>query len=203
MEVKEYTGRVTRTAAWRASFIAQHGARCHYCNRTGTLEHGPGDRPWHVDHKHPIARGGADTEDNLTLACKRCNLTKNVQPYEDFKKFAKAAFWQPDGGLGEGELDAILRAWEWCISAPNERLWLITEKDDVGRNYSVVVAADRNEGPDDPGAGQLVKSYWTTDMYARGRTEGAANFLIAAHQIIPDLVAEIRQLRADLNNAQE
>src|SRR5688572_25702721 len=48
------------------------GNRCEYCLShqdyvMGRLQ---------IDHVHPVAKGGADTEDNLCLACELCNQYK-------------------------------------------------------------------------------------------------------------------------------
>ena len=56
-----------------ALYAAQNGV-CAAC-KVG-LENG-----YHVDHKNPIARGGANSPDNLQLLCKRCNQTKHAKDY--------------------------------------------------------------------------------------------------------------------------
>jgi hypothetical protein len=43
-----------------------------------------------------LSRGGKDEEENLALACFRCNRAKATQQYGPFKAFAKKAFWVPD-----------------------------------------------------------------------------------------------------------
>jgi hypothetical protein len=37
-----------------------------------------------VDHVVAISRGGADTPDNLCLACLECNLSKHAETAEEF-----------------------------------------------------------------------------------------------------------------------
>lgn len=38
---------------------------------------------YHIDHYKPLSKGGAHELDNLVIACKKCNLTKNAKdPYE-------------------------------------------------------------------------------------------------------------------------
>ena len=177
--------RVQRSESWRRAFIAQHGARCHYCNRTGSLDEGPGQRPWHIDHMEPIARGGADDENNLTLACKRCNLTKHVQPYKDFSHFARAAFWQVDDEISQGEMDALMDEWSRS-TGDGERLWLVAR----GEVFAVVSA------PSSSGPGEYLDlDIMRTEQFA---PEGphAARFLVSAHRLVPQLIAEVRQLRA-------
>lgn len=31
---------------------------------------------YHVDHVHPIAKGGSNGRENIVLACRKCNLSK-------------------------------------------------------------------------------------------------------------------------------
>ncbi len=123
-------GRVNRPDSWRADFIASNGFRCHYCNRRGAAARGPDDRPWHVDHKHPISRGGPDEEDNLVLACKRCNVSKGAQPYVQFRRFAELAFWVPDDWrVSEGDLDWLMDCYAgWGEKQGQDRDWKIDER---------------------------------------------------------------------------
>src|SRR5688500_17438885 len=101
--------RISRPQNWRHEFIRQHGYRCHYCNRPGGLDIGPDNRPWHVDHKDPLAEGGEDTHENLALACKRCNLAKHTQPYKQFRRFALGAFWnEVTEASSDEDLDSLL-----------------------------------------------------------------------------------------------
>ena len=117
--------RVTRPDSWRADFIKRYGFRCHYCNRGGAVDLGPDNRPWHVDHMHPVSRGGPDEEDNLTLACKRCNLSKGAQLYGQFREFARQAFWVPDDWrVSEGQLDSLMNSYaRWGDKHDEDREW--------------------------------------------------------------------------------
>lgn len=189
--------RISRPESWRRSFIAQNGARCHYCNRTGSLDEGPGQRPWHVDHMNPLARGGADSEENLTLACKRCNIAKNATPYEDFKAFAGAAWWQERDGVDEGELDSLADLWSVTVNGGRgvhvEGRWWMS-RDDEGR----LTLVDSNEdGPDSDMACPLFLAPHR-DFGGKSEPRNALMFILAAHRLVPDLIAEIRQLRAEL-----
>ena len=51
------------------------GHRCAYCQRTAA-ESGA---HLHLDHLLPKALGGADTADNLVLACRRCNSARQAR----------------------------------------------------------------------------------------------------------------------------
>jgi hypothetical protein len=52
----------------------QAGDCCEYC----LLAQGGRLARFHVDHVVAVAHGGADTEDNLCLACPKCNAYKSV-----------------------------------------------------------------------------------------------------------------------------
>lgn len=53
------------------------GAICRYCGNT--------NGPFHIDHMIPLSRGGLNTLENLTVACKTCNLRKHTLTAEEFK----------------------------------------------------------------------------------------------------------------------
>jgi len=40
----------------------------------------------HVDHVHPLFRGGADDEANMYPSCRRCNNWKSAWTLEEFRK---------------------------------------------------------------------------------------------------------------------
>lgn len=49
---------------------------CTYCGSTGA--------PLHVDHIHPISRGGSNHPDNLCAACIDCNVSKGAKTLEEW-----------------------------------------------------------------------------------------------------------------------
>lgn len=62
----------TALAAWESS------ARkvCHWCGKSC-------ERKYHIDHYHPLSRGGRHEESNLVISCPTCNLKKSAKdPYE-------------------------------------------------------------------------------------------------------------------------
>lgn len=65
--------------AWRYQIVRRCGCTCQYCGRAGDSVYGPDCWPWHIDHIVPVARGGETTLDNLTLACRRCNMAKGTK----------------------------------------------------------------------------------------------------------------------------
>lgn len=66
---------MTIPAALYARLEAAARFRCGYCQ---TSSHVTG-QPLSVEHITPIARGGATTESNLWLSCRRCNEFKGAQ----------------------------------------------------------------------------------------------------------------------------
>ena len=65
--------------AWRElrlKILARDANTCAYCGL-------PADQ---VDHIVPVAAGGSDHPDNLTAACRRCNLKKKDKPLTIFSE---------------------------------------------------------------------------------------------------------------------
>lgn len=53
------------------------GYQCAYC--------GTEDGPFHVDHMIPLAQGGTNDIDNLTVACRTCNCGKSGRTVEQWR----------------------------------------------------------------------------------------------------------------------
>jgi 5-methylcytosine-specific restriction endonuclease McrA len=53
----------------RTAILARWGHVCAYCDRTAR----------HLDHVHPLSKGGADAEHNIVPACATCNLSKGAK----------------------------------------------------------------------------------------------------------------------------
>lgn len=62
-----------RRAVWD-----KNGGRCGYCDCELTWEPSH-DNSFHVDHVLPWSRGGSDNVENLTAACRECNLSKGAR----------------------------------------------------------------------------------------------------------------------------
>jgi 5-methylcytosine-specific restriction endonuclease McrA len=60
--------------------------RCAYC---GNSLEGGGE----IDHKTPVSKGGVNSPDNLTLACRTCNRDKHS------KTLAEFVAWRRERGL--------------------------------------------------------------------------------------------------------
>lgn len=66
--------------AVRLAVMTRDGRICGYCGKTI----GPRSN-FHLDHITPVRDGGLNTEDNLTVACPRCNMNKGDSPgWRDF-----------------------------------------------------------------------------------------------------------------------
>lgn len=187
----EKIARIQRPLSWRQEFIRQHDYRCHYCNRPGGPQVGPDGRPWHVDHRDALADGGKDVEENLTLACKRCNIAKSDRPYADFVAYARIAFWNeiPEQ-IPEAEIDALLEAWR--VTPQGAWSYRTTKRD--GREPYVVSCRPAGEVSNrkDKRIAAIDEGY---GRYPWGRD--VAEFLIRAQRVVPLLVAELRLLRTE------
>jgi 5-methylcytosine-specific restriction endonuclease McrA len=53
----------------RSEIFARYGGACAYCDAPAQ----------HLDHVHPISKGGADAPHNLVPACAPCNLSKGAK----------------------------------------------------------------------------------------------------------------------------
>lgn len=180
------TERINRPDSRRVDFIKRNGFRCHYCNRSAAAALGPDDRPWHVDHKHPVSRGGSEEDSNLVLACKRCNLSKGAQPYGQFRRFAELAFWVPDDWrVSEGDLDALMNFYtDWGDRQRQDRVWKV----DAGMKAICVFNADGQFTP-------------LLELGGFHRAEHRPYFevleLVAEmYKALPAMIAEIRMYRA-------
>jgi hypothetical protein len=64
--------RANISMAIKDQVIARAGGCCEFC--LAQLRFSPNS--FHIEHHIPISRGGANTVENLTLACPQCNLHK-------------------------------------------------------------------------------------------------------------------------------
>lgn len=68
----------------RKRILIKQDNRCYYCfepMKEGTL-----------DHVKPQCKGGTDSDDNLVVACRPCNLAKGAMSKGQFKKFIKTSW---------------------------------------------------------------------------------------------------------------
>lgn len=185
--------RISRPQAWRHDFIRAHDYRCHYCNRfAGSVDVGPDGKPWHVDHMNALAAGGEDAEENLTLACERCNFLKGTLPYENFRRYARHLLWasEPDR-LDLKDLERLEAAY-LRTSGGN---WMHRDISSERPEYTAQVICINVEDPC-LDAADVIGEFCTTG----GRSGGEHNlrFIVEAHRLLPKLIGEIHLLHAEL-----
>lgn len=71
----------------RTTVLARWGYACCYC---GALAK-------HLDHVHPLSKGGADAEHNIVPACATCNLSKGAKTLAEW-----ALTFGPESHPGNG-----------------------------------------------------------------------------------------------------
>jgi hypothetical protein len=143
----------------------------------------------------PLASGGADHEDNLALACKRCNIAKGVMPYRAFRAYARVAFWNEARETAtDRDLDVLLDSWvgthqgTWSYHLGDEgrpiEIWCRPNDEISNTADELVGTVERSTG--------------------RGNKQGSvADFVVWAHRLVPHLIAEVRTLRAELAEARK
>ena len=182
--------RIQRPLPWRHEFIRSHDYRCHYCNRfAGSVEVGPDGKPWHVEHMDALAAGGEDVEENLTLACERCNSLKATLPYENFRRYAREIFW-----VGEPNrlTPADLEALEAAFLRTDSGQWMYRGGDN---EYVVDLVAVDRENPCLDNAEHI--GSFTAHNSRKGGLHNL-DFLVEAHRLMPKVVAEIHILHAEV-----
>lgn len=186
----EKIARIQRPLSWRHEFIRSHDYRCHYCNRfAGSVEVGPDGKPWHVEHMDALATGGEDVEENLTLACERCNSLKHTLPYEGFKKYARALFWEGEPErISDHDLNSLATAYLHSRGGS----WFYSDSaDGMVRLYALPAHELGLEAAD------CIAEISTTGMTSKP-SMGDADFIVLAHRLTPKLIAEIHLLHAEL-----
>ena len=64
------------SSEWNA-IVEAHENICHYCD----------DPAEHLDHIHPISRGGLHTASNVVPACAPCNLSKGSKTLDEWPNY--------------------------------------------------------------------------------------------------------------------
>ena len=141
-----------------------------------------------------LANGGADAEENLTLACERCNSLKHTLPYGNFRQYAQALFWEGEPKrLGPRDLESLMTAYlstpdgEWFYSVPDSNVGTVRLHSLPSHELAVESGCYIAE----------ISIQGTTSR----RATGDADFIVLAHRLMPQLVAELHILRAELAEA--
>lgn len=72
-KIKKHTNKIFKT---KEDLIRKYGKSCTYCNKK--------DINLEIDHIIPRSRGGSNRLDNLTLACRKCNIHKGNKTAKEF-----------------------------------------------------------------------------------------------------------------------
>ncbi|WP_353961838.1 HNH endonuclease [Streptomyces sp. NBC_01500] len=78
---------VEHVAYSRTAILKRWGYACAYCGSHAT----------HLDHVHPLSKGGADVESNILPACAGCNLSKGAKTLAEW-----SLTFGPDPALSAG-----------------------------------------------------------------------------------------------------
>jgi 5-methylcytosine-specific restriction endonuclease McrA len=82
-----------------------------------------------IDHVEAYSRGGANTEDNLVVACNKCNARKNSRQQaaflaENSSKPVKGKYGEPRHWDGLASLFVVLSRENVSRLTPSDRVWL-------------------------------------------------------------------------------
>ena len=66
----------------RKRIFKRDNFKCFYCGRDVRLD----ERTPHIDHQQPLARGGAEVDENRVAACAHCNTSKSGLTVEEFRE---------------------------------------------------------------------------------------------------------------------
>ena len=71
---------------WNHSFFMEPDLYCEYCSNLI-------DGPWHLEHIHPLSKGGSNKLENLAIACFNCNSRKAAKLLDEFY-FGKSFYFR-------------------------------------------------------------------------------------------------------------
>jgi hypothetical protein len=64
--------------------VSQSNGHCFYCGKMMIEQGHPRADVWSIDHKISMCNGGANSRENLVIACVECNLIKSTMSFETF-----------------------------------------------------------------------------------------------------------------------
>lgn len=70
----------------REQVLKRDNYTCLYCGEQGTQTLDPDGLPWHLDHLHPVSKGGTNHPSNLVASCRSCNLVKHDATAAEYMK---------------------------------------------------------------------------------------------------------------------
>ncbi len=65
------------------------------------------------DHIIPVSKGGKDTEENLTYACRKCNMEKSNTSVDDFLKKKKRSSFKKSSGIRPNKREKSWNKKDW------------------------------------------------------------------------------------------
>ena len=68
----------------RMDVADRDGWLCRYCGRSVYDGDNDYEDALHIDHRHPVSRGGSNRRRNLQATCKRCNLEKGDKTDKEY-----------------------------------------------------------------------------------------------------------------------
>ena len=63
----------------KSVLLSQTNNRCAYCGKSINAQN------MHIEHIHPLSKGGANDPSNLVAACKSCNMSKGTLSLDKFR----------------------------------------------------------------------------------------------------------------------
>jgi hypothetical protein len=73
-----YNVRTELSKKKRQEIMERDGFTCQYCGDVAG--------PFHIDHVHPVSRGGDNDMENLKVACATCNISKGSKTLEEWHR---------------------------------------------------------------------------------------------------------------------
>ena len=108
-----------RSTAKRETVLKRFGRRCRYCQSAEDLS---------IDHIVPISRGGNSCDENLAIACRKCNLDKGDMTHEEYKaELKRRKKWRVRPGL-RGQVEVLVKRKR--KEEPEEVPWLFKSERD-------------------------------------------------------------------------
>lgn len=126
LEVIPVEERATRAESTRMRFevLKAFSFTCQYCGRSAT------DEELVVEHVVPIAKGGPDSPDNWTCACRKCNSGKAVSdvPSGAVRTFDRMLAIKSRRVSPELLAERLLREWSLLIFGGDSPVWVSSHR---------------------------------------------------------------------------
>jgi hypothetical protein len=104
------TKRTSISKSKRFGIFKRDGFKCQYCGAT------PPTVILHLDHIHPVSKGGTNAEENLVTSCSNCNLGKSTNLLNSVPKSLK------EKATEVAEAEEQLRAYGEVFQSQSDRI---------------------------------------------------------------------------------